>query len=100
LSIERPEENGSVNILAVEIAIDGKSSGSLVGGQARVINVGPGDHSILVYSADPYDPSSKNDAWRSMEIKVRLVNDSIVHIAIIPKTRGSSYVGGWELTVK
>lgn len=73
ICIERPEEQGILNIREVRVVIDDKESIILVGGQAACFYVLHGDHFVYAVSFDPYDPNSKDPkAWSSNRINFTL----------------------------
>ena len=83
ICIERPEEQGILNIRETTIAIDGKQAFLMIGGQASCAYVAPGKHSIFASSYDPYDPNSKDPkAWLSNKMTIDLENVKRVELEL------------------
>lgn len=96
ICVERPENNGIVNIVPAEVVFSNQQRLSLVGGQAGCIFVAVGDYSFGVQSSDPYNPESPNPkAWISTETKVSLKIGAVAAFRVLPKADGATYVGGW-----
>jgi hypothetical protein len=97
ICIERPENNGSLNIRDVNVIIDNKQDVPLIGGQAVCIYVGIGEHFVYAESYDPYDPHSKNPkAWTSNTVKFYLKKGQRAELEI---TGGSKYQNKWYIKV-
>jgi len=96
ICLERPENNGIVNIAAITIVFSNHQRLILVGGQAACIFVAEGEYSFVVYSANPYDPESTDPkAWSSQEISVQVKPGEVATFEVAPKSEGATYVGGW-----
>jgi hypothetical protein len=96
ICVERPENNGMVNLVASHIVFSNNQELALVGGQAACIFVADGVYSFVVQSPDPYKPGATNPkAWTSKEIKARLKRGEVVVFEVIPKSEGAAYIGGW-----
>jgi hypothetical protein len=72
ICVERPGDNGALNIRLADVVIgDAGPILSLMGEQAACAYVEPGRYSVHAQSRDPYDPASKNPAkWKSASLTV------------------------------
>ena len=68
--VERPGDNGLLNIVSARILIDGWFGLVLPGERAGCLYIEPGKHKIWAESSDPYDrESAQPRAWKSNEIE-------------------------------
>ncbi len=96
ICIERPENNGSVNITASHVVFSNHQELTLIGGQAACLFVAAGVYFFVVQSINPYDPESTNSqAWISQEMKVQAKRGGVGIFEVEPKSEGAAYVGGW-----
>jgi hypothetical protein len=72
ICVERPENNGVLNIRPAEVVVQGGPTIVLSGGEAACAYVeGGGRYTIWAQSPDPYDPSNAHPtAWRSADREV------------------------------
>lgn len=83
ICIERPEEQGIINVRDVKLIVDDKESINLVGGQAACVYVQTGEHFIHAESPDPYDPNSKDPrGWVSNRVNFTLETGKIAEFEI------------------
>ena len=69
ICVERPEEQGILNVREARIIIDDKQALVLIGGQAACVFISPGNHFIYAESYNPYNPNPENPkAWLSNKI--------------------------------
>jgi hypothetical protein len=97
ICVERPENQGILNIRETRIVIDEKQALVLIGGQAACAFVSPEEHFIYAESYDPYNPASKDSkAWLSNKITFVLEKGKIAEFEI----RNSSNEEGnqWEIS--
>jgi hypothetical protein len=96
IQIERPENNGSVNILPCTIIFSDGQRCELLGGDQAVVLVRPGALWVAAYSRDPYRPDSVDStAWRSLRFRFHVGSGQIFQLSVEPKSKGSAYTGGW-----
>lgn len=94
--LERPENNGSVNIVPCTITFSDGQSFELLGGDHVVVTVRPGDLWVIATSPDPYGPDFVDPAaWRSPRFRFHVGRGKTYRLAVEPKSRGSAYTGGW-----
>ena len=73
ICIERPEEQGILNIREVRVVVDDKQAIFFIGGQAACLYAPPGNHFVYAVSFDPYDPNLKDpQAWSSNRVNFTL----------------------------
>ncbi len=98
LSLERPENNGVLNIRECSVRIDGsKKEITLIGGDDKKISLTVGYHTIFVHSRDPYDPHSPDYTWRSEKARFKINENRITVITIEPKSKDATYCCGWRI---
>jgi hypothetical protein len=96
--VERPENNGSVNILPCTIAFSSGQKITLSGGETATTSVSAGFLWVEASSVDPYHPETTDlGAWRSRRVEIRLRPGEVLRLSVEPKSRGSTYVGGWSI---
>jgi hypothetical protein len=100
ISIERPENNGSINIVACVVEINPNQKIVLRCGQTNSFSVRTGKYFLKASSSNPYEFSSKGSEWKSDRLKIVIGDSQVVKIILEPKSKGSTYTGGWTLTVK
>lgn len=83
ICIERPEEQGIINIREVRLIVDDKQAMILAGGQAACAYVEPGDHFVYAVSPNPYDPNLKDaQAWKSNKMNFTLGTGKIAEFEV------------------
>ncbi|SRR5713101_919827 len=96
ICVERPENNGIVNLVPAHVVFSNNQELTLVGGQVACIFVANGIYSFVVQSSDPYNPESTNlKAWTSKKIEVHLKRGEVATFEVSPKSEGAAYIGGW-----
>jgi len=71
ICVERPGDNGSLNIRPADILISDGPTLTLLGEQASCAYVRPGRYTLWAQSRDPYDPGSTNEtAWKSISVSL------------------------------
>ena len=86
-----------MNILQSWIRIDDYDV-PVIGGQAVCLYVLPGSQELIVTSAIPYDPHSRDTAaCKSKPLKLELKADDDRTFTIEPVTKGSTYICGWRV---
>lgn len=98
--VERLENNGSVNIVPCVVELSAGKKIVLLGGQKDSFFVKPGIYFLTANSVNPYELSSKSSDWKSNRLKITIANSQIVKIILEPKSKGSTYTGGWVLTTR
>jgi hypothetical protein len=100
ISIERPEDNGFINICPCTVKLNIGQKIVLSGGQTNSFSVKSGTYFLKVSSLNPYPDATKDSDWKSNPLKITITNSQAIKIIVEPKSEGSAYVGGWTLTVK
>lgn len=96
VEVERPENNGSVNILPCTIIFSDGQKRILNGGDRVVLPVRPGALWVTAFSPDPYrTDSTDSTAWRSSRFTFRVNPGETLRLSVEPKSKDSAYVGGW-----
>jgi hypothetical protein len=96
--VERPENNGSVNILRCAITCSTGQRAELGGGETARLTVPAGSVCVEASSIDPYDPENHDPkAWRSRRMRMRLEAGEVVRLSVEPRSKGSAYIGGWTI---
>lgn len=96
--VQRPENNGSVNILRCTVIFSSGQSIGLSGGEAATLSVPAGSVWMEASSFDLYHPENADPrAWRSGRVRVCLGPGEVVRLSVEPKSKGSTYVGGWTI---
>jgi hypothetical protein len=93
--VERPEDNGVLNIRMVDIIIDDQQILSLLGGQAVSAYLEPGKHFIRAESPEPYDPNSTNK-WKTESIYFNISKAERKRFLVSGAGNGSVYTR-WEV---
>ena len=62
ICVERPEEQGILNVREARIIIDDRQALVLIGGQAACVFISPGNHFIYAESYNPYNPNPEEPA--------------------------------------
>jgi hypothetical protein len=98
--IERPENNGSVNILPCTIILSDGQRCTLIGGEHAIISVQSGALCATASSADPYVPPNSGYpvAWHSPRFGFHLGAGERVRLSVEPRSSGSTYIGGWTIS--
>jgi hypothetical protein len=97
--IERPENNGFINIFPCTVKISAGKKIALHGGENESLFVKTGTYFLMASSLNPYPDATKNSDWKSSPLKITVTNSQVIKIIIEPKSEGSTYTGGWVLTV-
>jgi len=96
--VERPESNGSVSILPCTIAFSTGQRIKLVGGDAATVSVSAAFIWVEASSVDLYHHQNTDlRAWRSRHVRFHLRPGEVVRLSVEPKSKGSTYVGGWTI---
>lgn len=97
--VDRPEDNGSVNIVPCVIVLNDGQTCALSGGDSVMISVQPGRLWLAASSLNPYSSpdSGYPTAWRSHRFHFHVARGEVIRISVEPKSRNSTYVGGWTL---
>lgn len=97
ICVERPENQGVLNIHETRIVIDDNQAFILSGGQAACAFISPGNHYLYAESYDPYDPNNKNPkAWLSNKITVVLEKGEMAEIEI--RRAEDTKESKWDIT--
>ena len=97
ICVERPENNGVLNIREANFVIDRGPVLSFIGGQAACAYVPAGRHSMWVQSRHPYDPASLDPkAWKSSPITLELSPGSRAELYVCGEATNSTYTG-WAI---
>lgn len=120
VDIYRPENNGLMNSIGCIITLAGDPGGGfchevirgeenrqmtggtttvLLGGDRVICEIKPGV-SVQAFTpralrADGYTPDARS--WAATTLAPRARADETVEVGVVPKSRGSTYVGGWLL---
>lgn len=99
VEIQRPENNGSVNILPCTISLSDGQSCKLIGAEQMVFSVQSGALWAAASSPDAYaSPDSGYPvAWHSRRFRFQLHAGETVRLSVEPRSRGSTYIGGWTI---
>jgi hypothetical protein len=97
--IERPENNGFINICPCTVKLNVGPKIVLIGRQTNSFSVQPGTYFLKVSSSNPYSDATKDSDWKSNPLKITVTNSQVIKIIVEPKSEGSAYTGGWVLTV-
>ncbi|HZP42841.1 MAG TPA: hypothetical protein VFD84_15215 [Candidatus Binatia bacterium] len=93
--IERPRNEGALNVRDARVFVTTPQSFALLGGQAVCTFVAPGSYSVMASSHDPYDPTSEDDkAWTSEPVHFDVGPSELVRLELLPGKDGR---GGWTL---
>jgi hypothetical protein len=96
--IERPENNGAVNILTCTLAFSSGQANTLRGGETARVLVPAGPIWVEASSVDLYHPENVDPkAWRSRRVKICLQPGGLARLSVEPSSRDSTYVGGWTI---
>ncbi len=97
ICVERPENNGVLNIREVDVVIERGPALSLMGGQAACVFVDVGKHTLWIQSRNPYDPASVDPkAWKSAPITVDVKRGERVELQVCGEGARSTYTG-WSI---
>ena len=93
ICVERPENNGVLNIRPADIVIKGGPGLSLAGGEAACAYVeGGGKYALWAQSSNPYDPSAPDSAaWRSSDLQVSVEQGGRVELLLCAIGPGATY---------
>ena len=95
ICVERPENNGVMNIRESMVVIRGGPGLTLTGDEAACAYVeGGGKYTVWVQSRDPYDPSvSDPKAWRSSDLDVTVADGGRVELIVCARSSTRGYAG-------
>ena len=94
--IERPENNGDINIYPCTVKISCGQTNVLVGGEDGLFVVDPGTYYLTAASSNPYPATTEDSAWAPHPFEITITNSQVMRISVEPKNNGRSYIGGWE----
>jgi hypothetical protein len=117
VDIYRPENNGLMNVIGCVIAVSSDATGSfchqvirgeankgisggtstvLLGGDRVICEINPSS-SIKAFTPRGMRPdaSAESPSWGATTLTPRARAGETVEVGIVPKARGSTYVGGW-----
>jgi hypothetical protein len=97
--IERPENNGFINIFPCTVKISSGKETVLHGGENESLFVRTGTCFLMASSSNPYPKATNNSDWKSNLLKITVANLQVIKIIVEPNSEGSSYSGGWVLSV-
>jgi hypothetical protein len=95
--IERPENSGDINIYPCTVKISSGQTAVLVGGENGLFIVEAGTYDLTAGSSNPYPMVLKDSDWISDPVEITVTNSQVMRIVVKPKSKGSIYVGGWDL---
>lgn len=98
--IDRPENQGVLNIRPVEISSNGKDLFSIIGGEKKCVMVSPGQYELVAQSADPYRTEKKSVRWISAPLIILVQSNARIEIDLKAITKGATNTGPWKLTEK
>ena len=98
--IERPENNGSVNIVPCIVGLNSGQRFVLNGDETNSFLVESGTYFLTASSVSPYETYSKSSDWKSNRLKIAIADSQVVKITLEPKSKDSTYIGGWSLSVR
>jgi hypothetical protein len=76
----------------------GERQVSLVGGERKCVEVGPGRWTVEARSRRPYDSAARDeDVCRSNTLRLNARGGHTYEIELEPRGRGAEYVCGWRL---
>src|SRR5262245_17428642 len=98
ICVERPENNGVLNIRPSDVRIQGGPTLTLVGGEAACGYVeGGGKYTVWAQSRDPYDPSVRaRAAWKSTNLQVEVKEGGRVELVVCAIGAKAAYQN-WEV---
>jgi hypothetical protein len=97
ICVERPENNGVLNIREADVVIEGGPVLTLLGGQAVCAYVPAGRHTMWVQSRHPYDPASLDpQAWKSSPITLETPPSGRAELFVCGEGTKSTYTG-WAI---
>ena len=92
ICIERPGDNGALNVRQASILIAGGPGLTLLGEQAACGFVAAGRHRLWVQSRDPYDPTSTDpEAWKSDPLTIAVGANERVELEVCGLARNGAY---------
>jgi hypothetical protein len=98
VAIERPENNGSINLLPCTLSFSSGQTITLSGGETASVSVPAGPIWVQASSTDLYHPEDADPkAWRSGRVKICLQPGGTARLSVEPSSKGSTYVGGWTI---
>ena len=98
ICVSRGEDNGILNIKAVEITANEEHLFWIAGGERKCVEVRPGEYRVVAQSSDPYDPTDKKPAtWKSKPLTVGVKKGGKAIISVSAVSQGAAYVGPWKL---
>ena len=97
IEFERPENNGSMNIVPCTLVLSDRQRLTLSGGERAEVSVSPGNFRDRAFSLDPYTPHSCPAAWRSPRARFHVGRGERFRVVVEPAAVDSTYVGGWTI---
>jgi len=94
--IERPKDNGDINIYSCTVKMSSGQTAVMAGGEEALFIVGPGTYYLTAGSSNPYPTATRDSDWISDPVEITVTNSQVMRIVVVPKSKGSKYVGGWE----
>jgi len=92
ICIERPGDNGVLNIRSADIVIENVAVVSLLGQRAACLYVAPGEYKVWAQSRSPFDPKSTDPAaWKSEAVTATVGSDVRVEFEVCGAGRDSVY---------
>lgn len=94
IHIVRPEMGGNLNVVPIDVFVDGGMFGTLCTESTLIIPTDAGDHVVAVEYPNPFKDSERR---RRAETHI-LVSRGIVTITVKPNSlNASAYSGEWDL---
>jgi hypothetical protein len=97
IEVDRPENNGAVNILPCTLVFGDGQKCILSGGDHAVMTVRCGTLWVAASSPNPYPYSDCPAVWRSPRFRLHVGPGETIHLSVDPKSKGSYYSGGWTI---
>jgi hypothetical protein len=96
LCVTRPEQNGYLNIVPIQLLIDRRTQ-VLGGGEAACLDMAPGPHAVhLAWRWDERDPTSRD--YRSATADIRLAAGEVRRLTVCPAPAAPSGAPRWTLS--
>ena len=96
--IDRPENQGVLNILSTQITANGKYLISVIGGETKCVVVPLGLYEVVAQSPDPYRPEKESLIWKSAPLEIAVQSNATIKIVLTAISQGATYIGPWKLT--
>src|SRR6266581_4839675 len=96
IEVQRPENNGSVNIVPCALVFNDGQRVTLSGGEQAVVSIRSGRSWVTAFSVDPYGQKSGDlNRWRSRRFRIHVGKDERLRLSVEPRSKDSAYTGGW-----